>query len=369
VRVREADTSDKVRWDSFVDREGGDFGLYFDWKYIYESRGDRYIPLVVEDDSSQILGILPLVKEKKFLYSVLESLPEGAGGFLLKKELSEAEKYEAIRTLIEHVDRYHSQGCSRLSIRKSVIYISGCTDLEDGHDVLPERAMTDSGLKYNYNEKTGFPRTHVMELKQPFEERIWEDLWSSNLRRQINKAVREGVSVIEDQEFKYKDIFTDMLIENYRRHHNRRDIKDETKAKFDIFKDKTKLFVALKDAQPVFGLLCHYTTDTCKLAKQGSYVIETGNASKLCLKTAIEDACSAGYSFAEFGMSSDPNVAKFKSIFRFATLPFGDYQKTYSVPRNRVHQASQLLGVLRDDKMYLWNNRKKLLKKLVNVRE
>ena len=125
MKVREADTTEKIRWDSFVDQEGGDFYLYFDWKYFYESRGFRFIPLMVENDSSQILGILPLVKQKKFLYSIIESVPEqGGGGFLLNKELSESEKYEVIRLLVKHVDQYYSKGCSGLIIRKNILNVS-----------------------------------------------------------------------------------------------------------------------------------------------------------------------------------------------------------------------------------------------------
>jgi len=360
LKIREATDEDKIAWDTFVDTIGGNFGLYFDWKYFYELQGGRYIPLITEDDSSQIIGILPLVKRKNFLHSTLESLPEGGGGVLLKKELSESEKYEATRALIEQVDQYHSQGCSGLSIRKSVLWNSVCTDLVDSRDTMPEKAMVDSGLTYKYNETTGFPCTHVMELKQPFEEYIWKGMWPGRLRNLINKAVRNGINVIEDQEFKYKDIFTDMLTKNYRRHGNKRNIKDETRFRFEIFKDKTKLFIALRDGQPVAGELCHYTVDTCKLAKLGSYARETGHASKLCVKAAIEDACNAGYRFVESGISTTPDVADFKLQFKFVTLPFGTYQKTYSVLRNRVHQTSQLFEVLRNDKTYIWKNRRKL---------
>jgi hypothetical protein len=369
VKVREADIGDKIRWDSFVDNECGDFYLYFDWKYIYESLGYRFIPLMIENDSSQILGILPLAKHKKFLYSILESIEEGGGGFLLKKELSESEKYEIIRSLVKHVDRDYSKGCSRLYIRKSILYLRECTDISDTRFTVPEKALIDSGLKYNFNETTGFPCTHVLELKQPFEEHIWRGLWSHNLRNRINKAVRNGVTVLEDKEFKYKDIFIDMLNANYRRRSNKRDIKDETKAKFDIFKDKTKLFIALQDGQPIAGLLCLYTPSICQLTRLGSYSRDTGNSSTLCVKVAIEDACNAGYRFCDFGMSTEPSVAFFKSKFGSVQVPIGIYKKTYSFPRNRAHQASQLLEVLREDKMYLWKNRKKLLKKLVNARE
>ena len=68
-------------------------------------------------------------------------------------------------------------------------------------------------------------------------------------------------------------------------------------------------------------------------------------------------------------MSTVPGVAFFKSQFGSVQVPMGTYQKTYSIPRNRIHQASELLGALREDKMYLWKNRNKLLKKLVNARE
>ena len=372
MKVREADLTDKIRWDSFVDSEGGDFGLYFDWKYFYESKRNRFIPLMIEDDSSRLLGILPLVKQKKFLHSILESLPEGAGGFLLKKELSESEKYEIIRTLLKHVDQDYSEGCSGLYIRKSILYLRECTDIFDTRYEVPEKALIDSGLKYTYNETTGFPCTHVLELKQPFEEHIWRGLWSHKLRSQINKEVKNGVIAIEDQEFKYKDIFIDMLNENYRRHRNVKDkagIKAETEIRFSVFKGKTKLFIVLRDNQPIVGVLSHYTPSTCHLAKIGSYSRDTGHASKLCEKAAIEDACNAGYRFVEFGMSTESSVASFKSRFGSVQVPLGWYEKTYSVLRKRIYQASLLVEVLRHDKMYLWNNKRKLWNKLINIRE
>jgi hypothetical protein len=160
-----------------------------------------------------------------------------------------------------------------------------------------------------------------------------------------------------------------MLNANYRRRYNKRDVKDETRVKFDMFKDKTKLFVALQDGQPIASQLYHYTPSTCQMAKLGSYYKDTGHASKLCIKVAIENACNAGYRFCDFGVTTVPSVAFFKSQFGPVQVPMGTYQKTYSVPRNRIHQASELMVALREDKMYLWNNRKKLLKKLVNARE
>ena len=140
MKIREANLNDKVAWDSFVENEDGSFHLYFDWKYVYETRGNQFIPLMIETDSSQLVGILPIVKEKRLLYSTLCSLPEGAsGGFLLKKDLSETEKYNAICALVEYVNSNYSDGCSTFYIREHL-------RLSDKHSATPNAALFDNGF-------------------------------------------------------------------------------------------------------------------------------------------------------------------------------------------------------------------------------
>jgi hypothetical protein len=359
MKIREADINDKNQWDSFVDSEDGDFNLYFGWKQFYESRGDSYIPLMIESDSSQLLGIFVLVKQKKFLYSILESIPEGGGDFLIKNDLSDLEKHDVVCALIKYVDLNYSKGCACLIIRERLAHF-------DERYKVPATARIDCGLVYHYNETTGFPCTHILEAKVPFEENHWNML-PRQLKQKINKAVRSGVTVINDKELTYRDEFIVMLAENYKRHQNKRFIDDETKIRIQTFKDKTRLYVALQDGQPIAGLLCQYTPLTCCLMKVGSYTRNNSNAEQLCFKVAIEDACNSGYKHVDFGVSTEENSRFYKEQYKFTTIPAGTYEKTYSMFRYRLYQASTLRDILRKDKFYLWNNRGKIAKIIFGV--
>jgi hypothetical protein len=359
MNVREADIKDKERWDSFVDSEGGDHYLYLDWKQFYEIRGNRFIPLMIESDSSQLLGILPLVREKKFLYSTLESLPEGGGGFLIRNDLSESEKHDVISSLVKYIDIHYSKDCASLIIRERMAYF-------DSRYGVPAAIWTECGFKYNYNETTGFPCTHIIELKKPFMEHHW-NTWPGKLRQNINKAVKNEVTVIHDRELIYQNEFIVMLGENYKRHKNKRFIDDETNLRINLFKEKTKLFIALLNGQPIAGALCHYTPLTCYGVKVGSYTKDNSSAVKLCIKVAIEDACNAGYKYFDLGISTDENTAFYKGQFQPVRIPAGTYEKTYSVLSHRLYQASMLLDIFRKDKMYFWNNRGKLCKEIFGL--
>jgi hypothetical protein len=356
MKIREADIGDKERWDSFVESEDGDFYSYFDWKYFYETRGDRYIPLMIETESSQLLGIFPLVKEKRFLYSILESLPEGGGDFLIKNDLSESEKYEVIRELVKYIDSHYAKGCAGLFIKERLTYF-------DKRYNVPLGARTDRGLKYFYNETTGFPCTHIVEIKTPFEENHW-NMWSRQLKQHIRKAVSKGVTIVHDRELAHIDQFIVMLGKNYERHGNKRFIDDETRLRIQMFKDKTKLYIALLDGQPVAGLLCHYTPSTCHLAKIGSHTRDNSGAEKLCIKVAIEEACSDKYKYADLGMSTDDNTAFYKGQFKPIRIPLGTYEKRYSTIRYCFYLVSVLSETLRSDKMYLWHNRNNIMRKV-----
>src|SRR5512137_2684399 len=108
VRIREATSDDRSAWDSFVDTEGGGFCHYFDRKCVYEAGRNQFIPLLIETTSSHLVGILPIVKKVRQLYSNLDSGGGGgAEGFLLKRELSDSERYAAISALSEYVDTHY----------------------------------------------------------------------------------------------------------------------------------------------------------------------------------------------------------------------------------------------------------------------
>jgi len=358
MRVREAIAEDRAAWDAFADTEGGNFGHYFDWKYVREARGHQYIPLLAENAASEIVGILPVIKQKRYLYSILHSDTQ-EGGLLLKRELSDAERYETISALLKYVDTNYSGGCSRFLLRE-------CLTPADELSEEPTAALTDSGFQFRYDMSTKLPCTFVLELKQPFEENIWKGLWSSRLRGKLNKVERDGVVVIHDREFSYIEEFIEMLSANYERHgFIPYATREQIKMEINTFRDKAKLFVALLDGRPIVASLCYYTASTCFWWEIGSYVKDTGNANTLCDKAAIEDACGAGYRFFDFGFTTSSSLAYYKERFKGTRVPIRIYEKRYSIPRTLVELGTIVLKKVWYDKTYLWKKRRVLWDSIV----
>jgi len=358
MRVREASAEDRAAWDAFVDTEGGNFFHYFDWKHVYDTRGDRFIPLLAETIASEIIGILPIVREDRLLYSALHSHIK-TGGLLLKRGLSDAERYEATSAFLKHVDTNYSGGCSRFLLRENLSTISEVNE-------EPTAALLDSGFQFRYDMSTKLPCTFVLELKQPFEENVWRGLWSRNLRKELNQAKRKGVVVIQDRELKYADYFIDMLFANFKRHGTTPLSGKEIMVTLDTFRDRAKLFVALLDGLPIVTQLCYYHASTCILAEIGSYVKDTENANILCDMAAIEDACNMGYKFVDFYYTATAGLAHFKEQFKGARIPFRTYEKRYSVPRALMELGTIVLKRAWHDKAYIWSERRKLWDRIIH---
>lgn len=357
VKVREATAGDKVVWDVFVDTEGGNFGHYFDWKRIHESRGDQFIPLLVETDTHQVIGILPIAKENRRFYSALHA---HRGGLLLGKDLSDAERHEATSMLLEHVDAKYSRRCSRFHLYEHFPSIYQFSE-------EPTVALIESGFRFRYDKLTHLPCKFVIELKQPFEDTIWKGLWSSNFRNKLNKAKRRGMIVIHDRELNYFDDFVDMVFANYERHGTAMSpSREEIQMELNTFsRDKTKLFVALLDNQPIATLLCYYNTSTCVLFRHGSYEKDNQNANALCWATAIEDACDTGYRFADLTAAATPGLVLFKKQFKATRIPFGSYEKRYSFRRFLIEMVLMILQIVRRDKTYIWEIPRKLWGRII----
>jgi len=358
MRVREAIAEDRAAWDTFADTEGGNFGHYFDWKYVREARGHQYIPLLAENAASEIVGILPVIKQKRYLYSILHSDTQ-EGGLLLKRELSDAERYETISALLKYVDTNYSGGCSRFLLRE-------CLTPADELSEEPTAALIDSGYRFRYDASTQLPCTFVLELKQPFEENIWKGLWSSKIRNKLNKAKSTGVVVIHDRELNYVEDFIEMLSASYKRlgfipYATREQIKME----LNTFRDRLKLYVALLDGRPVVAQLSYYNASTCFLWEIGSYSKDTGRVNMLCDKAAIEDACGAGYRFVDFGLTATSSLADHKEQLKGTRVPIRMYEKRYSIPRTLVELGTIVLKKVWYDKTYLWKKRRVLWDSIV----
>ncbi len=359
--IRQAVLNDKEKWDSFVDTEGGSFFHYFDWKGIYELSGRQYIPLLLENESSEIIGILPIVKKKNNLYSSLASLPEGSfGGFVIKKDLTNSEKNKAITLLMNYVDKTVSSGCSTFTLNENLLLI-------DKNRTEPTEILIKNGFQYRYNSYTQLPCTYILELKQPFENYIWNELWGHRLKNKINKSKKMGIYVKEDKNLQYIDDFFNMLCSTNIRLGSAPFPKDEVAKRLTNFHNKTKLFVAFLHEEPISSILCYYQSSICYLVKLPSYEkARIYDANTLLTSEAIRDACENGYKFCDFGITLHPAQTRWKEQFNGIKIPLRTYEKRYSIIRTIFEKGPHQAKWAWSHKRYIWNNRRRLISKVMS---
>jgi hypothetical protein len=140
----------------------------------------------------------------------------------------------------------------------------------------------------------------------------------------------------------------------------------------NIFKDKTRLFVALEDGRPVEIQLCHYTPTTCALWEAGSFSKDTDDANKYCYQSAIQDACDNGYKYAHLGGSYTEGLAQFKDSFKAVRVPIILYQKRYSSVRKMGERAQSAVefvlsaaGVAIGSPAHAWDKGKILWRRVI----
>ncbi|RPJ54003.1 MAG: GNAT family N-acetyltransferase [Methanobacteriota archaeon] len=345
--VREASENDATCWDSFVNDHGGSFFHYFDWREIYALRGFRYIPLMLEDASGSLLGILPLVVEQGKLYTSLVSLPEGAsGGIVLRRDLPTEERTPAVKALLAYAAEHYAQACSTFRIKANL------AEEHDGSQV--HQGLVESGFSPVFGEDSQLPCTHILTLDQPFEERIWRDLWSQKVRKSIGKIRDLGVEIVHDTTLAYADIFTEMLAHTYQRHGNQPPTRDEVEMRLTRFAGRSDLFIALLGERAVGGLLCYYTPTTCYLSKLPSYADErTGYNNILLEYHGIKHACDAGYRYVEFGITDTMPLLHWKNRFKGTVIPLSVYERKFSSVRACLRYTASISADL-------WQNRSNL---------
>jgi len=360
MRVREATLEDRPAWDAFVDGEGGGFCLYFDWKYVHEAAGLRFIPLLAETAPSRLAGILPMVKEDHRLYCTLDAGRAGGGaqGFLLKRGLSDAERDEATSSLLQHVEAHYSRRCSSFKLAEAPL-------AADDPSEEPTPGLVNNGFGFTYDRGARLPCCFVLPLCQPFEEKVWKG-WSRKLKQEIYKAARSGVVVVDDREFRHAEDFVVMLSENVRRHGVRPPSRQEMMLEMEVFREKSKLFVALLDGKPVVTLLCHYTPSTCYLVRVGSHEKDTNSANRLCYKAAIEDACNSGFRFANLGYTPTESLAFFKERFKGIRVPVRVYEKRYSILGTIMEKGPVRISRVWHNRGHVWSNRGRLWRGMVH---
>jgi len=322
--VRIASEKDKEKWNQFVDREDGSFFQYFDWKYVYEfnTSKHRFIPLIIENNSSEILGIFPIEENLQLRYGSLESLPLGASdGFLIKKDLIEPEKKMVIQSFLDYIDAHYSGSHSSLILREHLPFSE--------QSLQPSQILIENGFTWFNNASTRLPCTYVLPLEKPFKEKIFYSM-AKNLRNRIRHTKKIGAEVIIDDEFAYIDDFYTMQIESVKKfgHVQRKETYEQI---LKIFQNKVKLFVCLVDSEPITALLTYYTPTTAYGAIGPSNLKAKGylnNTLPMC--ASIRYACESGYKHFDMGITQTSSLAAYKEKFGARRIPMMIYSKEFS---------------------------------------
>jgi len=335
--VRIASENDKEKWNQFVDREDGSYYHYFDWKYVYEFTGSkhRFIPLIIENNSSEIVGIFPTREILTLLYGSLLSLPLVASNdFLIKKKSSDEGEKIIIQSFLDYIDAHYSDSHSSLVLREHHPLYELSTN--------PSQMLIENGFTGSYNASMKMPCNHVMPLEKPFKEKIFKSM-VKNLRNRIRHSKKIGAEVILDEDLKYKDDFIEMQIQIAKKFGVVED-KEMLNRKIRIFHDKMKLFVCLVDSEPVSALLNYYTPTTA-YAAIGAYNLKAKGYlnSTLPMCASIRYACDKGYQHFDMGITSTETLAAYKEKFGAKRIPLMIYQKEFSHFKVITNKASSYI--------------------------
>lgn len=280
-------------------------------------------------------------------------------GILFREDTPDDLKYRATLDVLNYIEKKYASRCSTFIITEEI-------KLDSEINNNSRNAYIDHNFRLRNISNPDLPCSHILPLKAPFEQYIWKELWSAKLKRALNKVPRMGVQVIQDREFKYLDIYIDMLTANFIRHGTPQPKRSQILAEFKVFKDKTKLFVALLDNRPIVTLNCHYTATTCFLTGVGCYAKGTDDVNKFVYKTAIEDACNNGYKFADLGHSLTEGLAALKQRYGCTRIPVRIYEKRYSTPRVFAELIPGLVHICFKNTPYLWKERKMIWQRITH---
>ena len=358
--VREATVNDKEKWNAFVESQSGSIFHYFEWKNIYEIHNWQYIPLLIEDTSTEIIGILPLVKIHDLLYSRLISLPEGtSGGFVFKKGLSQEKKSQAITMFLQHINQNYSKRCSTFIMKENL-------SEQDTKNTSPTELFIKNGFRFRFDKDTELPCTYILKLTPSFEEGIWNGLWGKYLRNHIRKSQKNGVHVKQDPDVDHKDDIIKMFSSTYKRFGSLPPSAEEITLRLTTFKDKTKIWVAFLNDIPIASLICYYLSSVCYASKMVyDDSARDHYATAFLFSEAIRDACENGYRFFEFGVTETASAVEWKEQFVPLKLPMRIYEKRYSVVRTFFEKTPQVLKWAWHNKSYVWQNRRRLIRKII----
>ena len=241
---------------------------------------------------------------------------------MLSDSLNEDEKCLHLKLFFEFIDKNYSHSHSLLALKEQI-------QIENG-SIEPSQILLENSYKWLNNTTTKFRCTHYLKLETPFEEKIWDGLWSKKLRRNVRHVRKTGFHVVIDDKLEYLDDFIEMQFQMVKKFDVVLD-KDELYQIVKVFHKKSKLFIGLVDSQPISSQFCYFTPTTVYLSK-GPYLpaAREYRNSELPTCAAIKYACESGYKYAEFGITTTPDLVVYKEKFGATSVPMRTYTKKFS---------------------------------------
>ena len=142
----------------------------------------------------------------------------------------------------------------------------------------------------------------------------------------------------------------------------------ELKNRLHVFKEKTRLFVALHQKTPIAFLLCYYTPTTVYFSKlPHNFQARKYQTNSLLCYHGIKHACEQHYRFVEFGITFNDAQARWKSKFKGIQIPINQYQKRFSKTHCLCFDGMHHMQWCFRNRKTLWNDKKSFIQKLINI--
>lgn len=280
------------RWDQIVENslEGTFFHTYTWAKIVSDSYGfDIETKLFIFNDGSEVLFPLMKTHTRGGIFREFHSMPFSTYGGPLPSDIDDSKLAKILSTF---------RTSDSLSVIPNPLYFR---------------------TYWKGFEHTNFP-THILPLAEGFDY-IWDKRFAGKVRNQCRKAEKEGYEIGVNNSLEAFKWFSDTYSEAAAR-------RGEIPYPFSLYKamqenagERIKLWCAEKEETLVGALPALYGPRDVfywSIAVEPAHI--KNNLNNLLLKRVVEDACSRGYQYFNFGASSVggrelESVAKYKESF------------------------------------------------------
>lgn len=331
VHVKILDKSIFPKWDSYVNAHPG-ASLYHlsGWKNVientyghktyyliavrgYEQQDSKYklTSIEYELNSDQVIGILPLVHLKHFIFgNRLISIPFFDFGGILAND-----KDTEVAFLLEAMKLGKELGVSNIEMRN--IQTLPCIDLKDS----PLSGKNYELSKYGWTLKVRSHKVRML-LELPDSSEVLLKSFKSKLRSQIKKPLKEGLES-KTGGLELLDDFYSIFTVNMRDLGSPVHSKNMMRYVLEEFQEKARIIIIYKDKEAV----------ACSLVVGYNQILENPWASTLrkfnrfspnmlLYWKMLEYACDNGYRYFDFGRSTpDGSTYRFKKQWGAKPIP------------------------------------------------